>query len=85
MIVGAMFISQQQTYSMEAESKISSEENLLIPTIEPMVMNDEICINFAGKHPELEIEKIPILVTSISHPELIRQEIEALEKQVSLH
>lgn len=85
MIVGAMFISQQQTYSMETESEISSEENFLIPTIEPMVMNDEICINFAGQHSELEIEKIPIFTTSISHPELIEQEIEALEKQVSLH
>jgi len=84
MIVGAMFISQQQTHSMEVESKIISEENFLIPTIEPMVMNDEMCIDFSWHHPEAEAEKIPILVTSIPHSELIRQEIEELEKQVSI-
>ena len=84
MIVGAMLISQQQTHSMEVESKIISEENFLIPTIEPMVMNDEMCIDFSWHHPEAEAEKIPILVTSIPHSELIRQEIEELEKQVSI-
>ena len=80
MIVGAMFISQQQTHSMEVENEIRSEENFLIPTIEPMVMNDEMCIDFSWHHPEAEAEKIPILVTSIPHSELIRQEIEELEK-----
>jgi drug/metabolite transporter (DMT)-like permease len=84
MIVGAMFISQQQTHSMEVENEIRSEENFLIPTIEPMVMNDEMCIDFSWHHPEAEAEKIPILVTSIPHSELIRQEIEELEKQVSI-
>ncbi|CAD5927289.1 hypothetical protein PCC9214_01051 [Planktothrix tepida] len=80
MILAAMFISQQHTNPTGLKGETSCEENILIPTIEPLVMSEEICINFSWNHPELGTEPIPVLAASIPHPELIEQRIERLEE-----
>ncbi|VXD15705.1 conserved membrane hypothetical protein [Planktothrix serta PCC 8927] len=80
MVLAAMFISQQYTNSTGLEGEIRGEENLLIPTIEPLVIREEICIDFSWNHPELGKEPIPVLATSIPHPELIEPRIERLEE-----
>lgn len=85
MILGAMFISQHHTNPTGFEGETMMEENILIPTIEPVVLNDEMCIDFSWHHPELEREAIPVFITSTPHPELIEQGIEMLEERGTLN
>jgi len=85
MILGAMFISQQHTNPTGWEGETIIEENILIPTIEPVLLSDEMCLDFSWHHPEIVRETIPVFVTPISYPELIEQDMEVLEEQGSLN
>jgi len=72
LILGAMFISQQQTNSTQLDSEISAQENILITASEPLILSDEINLDFSLHNHEVNIEtnsleKIPVLVNSISY------------------
>lgn len=72
LILGAMFISQQQTNSTGLNGEISAQENILITASEPLILSDEIYLDFSLHNHEVNIEtnsleKIPVLVNSISY------------------
>lgn len=45
MVVGAMAISQSQTSSVTPNTEVITEEKILIPAIEPVLLSEDLCLN----------------------------------------